>query len=131
MSPLSVVIKLLAATVCIHGLVIPQAAYDHLEKSTSRILILGGGVAGIMAARTFHDHGITNFLVIEGRDELGGRLRSASFAGHTVELGANWVQGTYSSNHPSRPANPIFKLVEKHKVKTRFSNHSNNFSKLS
>jgi len=123
---LSVAVRLLSAAVCIQGLAIPQAPY----QSNSRVLILGGGVAGIMAARTFHDHGIKDFLIIEGREELGGRLRSASFAGKTVELGANWVQGTYSRKHPNRPMNPIFKLVEKHGVKTQPSD-LHNFSKLS
>lgn len=128
---LSLLIKLLAATVCGHGFTIPQAVYQNHDESNPKILILGGGVAGIMAARTFHDHDIKNFIIIEGRDELGGRLKSASFAGHTVELGANWVQGTYSTSHPSRPANPIFKLVETHGVKTQASNPFTNISKLS
>jgi monoamine oxidase len=83
-----------------------------------------------MAARTFHDHGIKDFIIIEGRDELGGRLKSTSFAGKTVELGANWVQGTYSSNDPSRPANPIFKLVQKHEVRTQISNAYTDVSKF-
>lgn len=122
----SLVAKLLTATICIHGLRIPQTAFQY--KSNSTILILGGGVAGIMAARTLHDHGIKDFIIIEGRDELGGRLRSTSFAGKLIELGANWVQGTYSSKHPSRPANPIFKLVKKHKVKTHFSNYFTNIT---
>ena len=43
------------------------------------MLILGGGVSGIIAARTLNENGITNFRIIEARDELGGRLRSIPF----------------------------------------------------
>lgn len=53
--------------------------------------------AGIIAARTFHEQGFDNFLIVEARDELGGRMKSTTFGSkgneHTVELGANWVQG--------------------------------------
>jgi polyamine oxidase len=113
-------VKLLAASVCIHAFAIPHAHPRNTDsdKPNPKILILGGGVAGVMAARTFHDHGIDNFIIIEARDELGGRVKSTSFGGATVELGANWVQGTQSGDGP---ANPIFSLVEKHKVKTHLS----------
>lgn len=56
-----------------------------------KVLILGGGVSGVLAARTLHDHGIEDFKIIEARDELGGRLKSFTFGvpgnQHTVELG--------------------------------------------
>ena len=43
------------------------------------VLILGGGVSGIIAARTLSENGITNFRIVEARDELGGRLHSIPF----------------------------------------------------
>lgn len=82
------------------------------------VLILGGGVAGVVAARTLHERGIRDFLILEARSELGGRLKSREFAGKTVELGANWIQGTQVGNGP---ANPILKLAKKHGVKTRLT----------
>jgi polyamine oxidase len=48
-------------------------------KPDRQVLILGGGVSGILAARKLTEDGITNFLIIEARDELGGRMRSTSF----------------------------------------------------
>ncbi|KZP30087.1 amine oxidase [Athelia psychrophila] len=94
-------------------------ASDGKDK---KILILGGGVAGIIAARTFHEQGFDNFVIVEARDELGGRMRSTTFGSTgnewTVELGANWVQGTQVG---SGPKNPILTLAEKHDVKTTFS----------
>jgi len=54
------------------------------------VLILGGGVSGIIAARTLGENGITNFRIVEARDELGGRLRSIPFGAsgkqRTVEV---------------------------------------------
>ena len=83
------------------------------------VLILGGGVAGVIAARTLHERGHDNFLIVEARDELGGRMQNKTFGGpgkqFTVEQGPNWVQGTRTGNGP---ANPIFELVKKHDVKT-------------
>lgn len=89
----------------------PSANPDHHQ-----VLVLGGGVAGIIAARSLHTKGVDDFVIIEGRDELGGRMRSHNFGGTTVEVGANWIQGTQV---PGGPANPILDLAIKHSLKTR------------
>src|SRR6266702_1079379 len=89
------------------------------QAPDTQVLILGGGVAGIIAARTLAAQGITDFLIVEARDELGGRMRSTTFGAHnrqlTVELGANWIHGTQEEDHP---ANPIFELALKHNLDT-------------
>lgn len=88
-------------------------------KPYNQVLILGGGVAGIIAARKLTEEGITDFVIVEARDELGGRLRSTSFGAPgrllTVELGASWIQGTQEGNGPT---NPILKLARKHNLRT-------------
>ena len=85
--------------------------------SCKQVLILGGGVAGVIAARELTDEGITDFVIVEARDELGGRMHSTSFGAPgrqlTVELGANWIQGTQEGNGP---ANPIFVLGRKYNI---------------
>lgn len=106
----------LALIASVSGSVVPR----NNRSSSSRVLILGGGIAGVIAARTLHENGIDNFLIIEARDELGGRMKSHTFAGYTIELGANWIQGTQTG---TGPANPIFELALKHNVTTE----SNNF----
>lgn len=62
------------------------------------VLVLGGGVAGIIAAEQLAHAGIDNFLLVEARDELGGRMRSYDFDGTTIELGCNWVEGTQTGS---------------------------------
>ncbi|HEV7737102.1 MAG TPA: NAD(P)-binding protein [Chlamydiales bacterium] len=37
----------------------------------TRVAVLGGGLAGIIAARTLHDRGLDDFVILEGRNELG------------------------------------------------------------
>ena len=62
---------------------LPRAGENNTSNEPGNkdasVLILGGGVSGIIAARTLNENGITNFRIIEARDELGGRLRSIPF----------------------------------------------------
>ena len=88
------------------------------ESKHHKVLILGGGVTGVIAARTLHQNGIDDFLIVDALDELGGRMMSHNFAGKTIELGANWIQGTQSGDGP---ANPIFELARKHNITTQFN----------
>lgn len=55
------------------------------------VLILGAGITGITAARTLEVNGISNFLVLEAGDRIGGRIRE--YDGTNLELGANWISG--------------------------------------
>lgn len=49
----------------------------------------------MIAAQQLYEAGIDNYLIVEGRDELGGRMHSYKLDDkHTVEVGCNWVQGT-------------------------------------
>ncbi|KAK0185046.1 amine oxidase [Armillaria mellea] len=92
------------------------AVNANLDSKT--VLILGGGVAGIIAAKTLHEAGIDDFIIIEAQGELGGRMKSHHFGGKTVELGANWIHG---AEPVSGPANPIYTLAKKHDVKTQYN----------
>jgi polyamine oxidase len=89
-------------------------------KST-KILILGGGMAGIIAARTLKERGFENFIIIEARDELGGRVMDRMFGKkgqYHIEEGANFIQGTET---PGGQTNPVLKLARKHNVSRRLS----------
>ena len=91
-----------------------------------KVLILGGGVAGVIAARTLHQNGIDDFLIVEARHELGGRMMSHTFAGKTIELGANWIHGTQTGDGP---ANPIFELAKKHNITSQSNDGFGSVSK--
>ena len=57
------------------------------------VAIVGGGPAGLYAARRLHALGI-DFHLFEARDRLGGRILSANDQGHSsndgFDLGPSW-----------------------------------------
>ena len=57
------------------------------------VVVIGGGFAGITAARDLQKRGF-KVLVLEARDRLGGRTWSEDRNGFHVELGGTWVHWT-------------------------------------
>ena len=102
----SYVVVTLAAT-------LPSVRDDTLSKrqkaKDATVLILGGGVSGIIAAKTLTEKGITDFKIIEARDELGGRLHSETFGepGRQVTVEVWWYFGQQLPD----PALIIFSLL--------------------
>lgn len=54
------------------------------------VIVVGGGFAGVTAARELQRTGFDTVLV-EARDRIGGRTWTAEFGGQAVELGGTWV----------------------------------------
>lgn len=50
------------------------------------VVIVGGGIAGLSAARVLHEAG-RNILVIESGDQIGGKVRSDTVDGFTLDRG--------------------------------------------
>jgi monoamine oxidase len=82
------------------------------------VIVVGGGFAGLTAARELRAAG-RRVLLLEGRDRLGGRTHTSDFAGAEVELGGayvHWFQphvfaeltryGIAFTRRPSRRAGP-------------------------
>jgi monoamine oxidase len=69
---------------------LPAACIDALKGRS--VAVVGGGFAGLMAARTLGQHGV-KVTVFEARAQLGGRvLSSTAFSrGRITELGAELV----------------------------------------
>ncbi|MEJ8858810.1 FAD-dependent oxidoreductase [Variovorax robiniae] len=57
------------------------------------VIVLGGGFAGVTAARDSMKNGYKT-LLLEARDRLGGRTWTKQFAGHHVEMGGTWIHWT-------------------------------------
>ncbi len=58
------------------------------------VVVVGGGFAGITAARDLQKSGLKT-LLLEARNRLGGRTFTTEFAGHELELGGSlvhWLQ---------------------------------------
>jgi monoamine oxidase len=74
---------------------------DGASTSVLPVAIIGGGLAGLQAARLLHEAGI-GFRIFEARDRLGGRILSADAAGRPTDdgfdLGPSWF---WPSMHPA------------------------------
>ncbi|XP_038070408.1 polyamine oxidase 7-like [Patiria miniata] len=75
-----------------------NALVNHAD-TRAKILILGAGASGLQAARTLHDNGMDDFIIVEAADRTGGRVQSTQFAGYTVGLGALWAAPENSKTH--------------------------------
>ncbi|KAA1475714.1 amine oxidase [Dentipellis sp. KUC8613] len=121
-------LRVLSLTCALAFYVVPAhaipAQLNEKSQNDVQVLILGGGVAGVIAARSLHEKGIDNFKIVEARDELGGRMNAFKFGAPgkqvTLELGANWIQGTQTGDGP---ANPIFELAKKHNLSAQVSDY--------
>eukprot|EP01084_Bolivina_argentea_P067978 123713_1 len=57
------------------------------------VIIMGAGMAGISAAKTLYESGVTNILIIEAQDYIGGRMKTVNFGDYNVNQGSTWIQG--------------------------------------
>ncbi|OJJ73954.1 hypothetical protein ASPBRDRAFT_194850 [Aspergillus brasiliensis CBS 101740] len=71
-----------AAAVALPVLAAHAAPLAEPTCEHTNVLILGAGVAGLTAAQTLHDNGVDNFIVLEAREQSGGRLYSYNFEVH-------------------------------------------------
>ncbi|MDO7209493.1 FAD-dependent oxidoreductase [Acinetobacter nosocomialis] len=53
----------------------------------SKIIIIGGGLSGLYAAYLLEQANFVDYLLLEARDRLGGRI----FSSHGFDLGATWI----------------------------------------
>ncbi|ESO03800.1 hypothetical protein HELRODRAFT_191961 [Helobdella robusta] len=62
--------------------------------SHHKVVVIGGGLAGISAAKTLIQNGVQDVLLIEAKDRLGGRVHTIIHDdGGPLELGAQWIHG--------------------------------------
>ena len=67
------------------------------------VAVIGGGAAGIGAARRLRDAGV-KALIVEARDRLGGRAWTIEAGGFAIDLGCGWLH--------SAKRNPWTKIAE-------------------
>lgn len=60
---------------------------------SSKIIIIGAGMAGLSSAYHLIKNGFTDFKILEARDRIGGRIVQIPVGNEKVELGANWIHG--------------------------------------
>ena len=70
------------------GLCYSNEGTGQATRSPS-VIVIGGGIAGVAAARALHDASI-EVVLLESRDRLGGRVHTDFSFGFPVDLGASW-----------------------------------------
>ena len=73
---------------------VQRSSSSPVKVNKTQVLILGAGLSGIKAAKTLLDKGITDFLILDGKNYTGGRIHAVPFAGVNIEAGANWIHFT-------------------------------------
>ncbi|XP_073998632.1 spermine oxidase isoform X2 [Rhodnius prolixus] len=76
---------------------------DAQEAVKCKVIIIGAGMAGLSAASLLANNNMTDFLVLEARNRIGGRIVSIDKDGSKLELGANWIHGVLG--------NPMYEMA--------------------
>ena len=66
----------------------------NTSMDTKRVVIVGGGVAGLGAAYTLKKRGLTPVL-LEAEDHVGGRLAAAEVDGFLIDTGVDFFCYSY------------------------------------
>ncbi|MCB0009704.1 MAG: FAD-dependent oxidoreductase, partial [Anaerolineales bacterium] len=82
------------------------------------VLVIGAGMAGLMAARTLHEAGVP-VTILEGRDRIGGRTYTDQSLGAPIDLGAAWIHGP-----DGNPLTPLARQLGIAHAPTDFINRS-------
>lgn len=82
-------------------------------------------MAGITTAWALHNASVSDFIIVERNDYVGGRMAHTTFGTnpetgepYTIELGANWVQGLGT---PGGPENPIWTFAKQYNISSAVS----------
>ncbi|KAJ7960022.1 Polyamine oxidase [Quillaja saponaria] len=73
---------------------------SHIEghcSSPPSVIVIGGGISGIAAARFLYDASF-KVILLESRDRLGGRIHTDYSFGCPVDMGASWLHGVCNEN---------------------------------
>ena len=100
----------------VHGRQVRSGGTTKTRRT--KVLILGAGVAGLVAAKTLQEKGINDLLILEAQDYIGGRFKQRSFAGAKLEEGANWI------HYADDEQNPLWELKKKHNLRGIYTNYS-------
>ena len=67
-----------------------QNPIDSFHRSSARVIIVGSGISGITAAKTFVQYGYTHITILEASNEIGGVWRSDQYEGASLQ-GPYWM----------------------------------------
>jgi monoamine oxidase len=87
-----------------------------VAQNRPRVIIVGAGIAGLAAARTLADKGIST-VVLEASNRIGGRVFTDTSLGIPLDLGASWIHGITN--------NPIARIARANNIATKATDYDN------
>lgn len=75
-------------------------------------VIIGAGITGLTLCKKFREAGISNILVLEAEDRVGGLCKTEEIDGHQLDIGGGHF---FHTKHPE-----IFEYVFSHLAKSEF-----------
>ncbi|XP_068237570.1 spermine oxidase-like [Palaemon carinicauda] len=86
---------LVTPTFSAHPCDVIQGTFDEwIDGAISKeIVIVGGGMAGLSAAKQLMKDNVKNFVLLEAQDYLGGRVKTHREGSILTEDGAEWIHG--------------------------------------
>ncbi|CDP01706.1 unnamed protein product [Coffea canephora] len=70
---------------------------DRRQSSLPSVIVIGGGISGIAAARILQNASF-KVLLLESRDRIGGRILTDYSFGCPIDMGASWLHGVCNEN---------------------------------
>lgn len=64
-----------------------------MKTAQSKYIIIGAGLSGLTTAHTLLKNGESDFIILEGRDTIGGRINTKN----GIDLGATWFQNHHTN----------------------------------
>jgi len=66
----------------------------EMEKTRTKVVVMGGGISGLSAARLLQQHGV-DVIVLEARDRVGGRTCTITDPAYRwVDIGGAYIGPT-------------------------------------
>ncbi|CAD6204122.1 GSCOCG00009874001-RA-CDS [Cotesia congregata] len=87
----------------------------------TKVLIIGAGASGISAGCQLIKNNFNDFVILEAKNRIGGRIFTTRFGDNVVDLGAQWVHGE-KDNAAYKLAHPLGLLESSSKL-NNYSNH--------
>ncbi|XP_046689053.1 polyamine oxidase 1-like [Homalodisca vitripennis] len=98
---------------CVFALLILSIDSEPIRKGKRhQVVIVGAGVSGFTAAATLLEHNVTDLVVLEAADRIGGRIHTVEFGGVVIDRGAEFCHGEVD--------NVVYDLVGPHDLLTSY-----------
>jgi polyamine oxidase len=93
-------------------------AEERVRPELPRILVIGAGMAGLIAARLLHASGFP-VTVLEARERIGGRVWTDNRLGGPCDFGGSWIHGADD--------NPLTRWCNNRKIPLILSDYDNRY----